>query len=388
MSAPPRDVLSAVTHPDPAGYYDRLATQPFHHDARLGAWIAASAEAVTAVLTDPNCRVRPPGVPVPPALLGSPGELIFRHLVRMNDGAQFCPFKRAMQDVIDALPTARVVQESRRWAEVLGQTTPLPDFAFDLPACVLSTLLGLPDSHAGQVARLMHDFAPCLAPTATAEHVQRGAVAAGALLDLFGGALSAPEGERPGLVTALQRAARRSGRDDPATVLANGIGLIWQSFEATAGLIGNTLLALVRHPSLRPQVTRHPELLRDVMLEVLRLDPPIQNTRRFVAEGGTLLGQAVRPGDAIVVVLAAANRDATIHPHPGRFDVTRRNRPLLTFGTGPHACPGQELALSIAGAGVEACLAGELDLERWAARVAYRPSVNARVPFAAPGARA
>ena len=76
---PPRDPVSAVTHPDPYPYYAELvATRPFYKDELQGYWVASSAEAVTAALMSDRLRVRPPGEPVPPALRGSPAGEIFR----------------------------------------------------------------------------------------------------------------------------------------------------------------------------------------------------------------------------------------------------------------------------------------------------------------------
>ena len=385
MPSPPLHPLAAVTHPDPAAYYTSLAARPLYHDATLGCWVAASAEAATAVLTSPLCRVRPVGEPVPSALLGSPAELIFRHLARMNDGALHCPFKRAVEDVFGGLPMARVWAESRRWAEFLCRLEhraladgDIGEFALDLPVYVLGRLLGIPPEHLPTLTRLMRDFAPCLSPASLYEHVERGKVAAGALLEMFSGLLCAPL-TGGSLLSVLADEARRHGCDDPAVVIANGIGFVWQSYEATAGLIGNTLLALARNPELRMRAGAERGRLRDIMLEVLRLDPPIQNTRRFVAEDGVLLGREVRAGDVILVVLAAANVDAAVNPNSEHVRVTRNGRPLFTFGVGPHACPGQSVALTIAGVGVAQCLTDGLDLAQFASRIVYRPSVNARV---------
>jgi cytochrome P450 len=119
--------------------------------------------------------------------------------------------------------------------------------------------------------------------------------------------------------------------------------------------------------------------------EVLRYDSPVQNTRRFVAEDCVIAGQPVRAGEAILVLLAAANRDPAANPHPDRFDLARSERRLFTFGLGAHACPGEQLASAIAVAGVQHLLASGLDPRglRWS----YRPSANARIPlFSSSGA--
>jgi len=163
--------------------------------------------------------------------------------------------------------------------------------------------------------------------------------------------------------------------------VANGIGLLFQSHDATAGLMGNALVALAGNPEARERTSADPGLLHQVLLETLRFDPPVQNTRRFVARDGVVAGIPLREGDTILVLLAAANRDPALSPDPGRFDPFRQDRRMFTFGNGVHACPGENLALTVARAGIEELLRSELDLERFAATRVYRPSGNARIPF-------
>ena len=86
---PPRNPIGAATRPDPYPYYAELvAHRPLYWDETTGCWVASSAAAITAVLTNKLCRVRPPVEQVPTALLDSSAADIFRRLVRMNDGQQ------------------------------------------------------------------------------------------------------------------------------------------------------------------------------------------------------------------------------------------------------------------------------------------------------------
>jgi cytochrome P450 len=87
----------------------------------------------------------------------------------------------------------------------------------------------------------------------------------------------------------------------------------------------------------------------------------------------------MREGDAILAVLAAANRDPAQNPEPDRFDPARKDRRLFTFGLGAHACPGAEIAATIAAAGVAALLDRGIDPGYLAKRATYRPSVNVRI---------
>ena len=115
------------------------------------------------------------------------------------------------------------------------------------------------------------------------------------------------------------------------------------------------------------------------MAEVARHDAPVQNTRRFVAEDGVVAGTPMRAGDAILVLLAAANRDPAANADPARFDHERTDPRVFTFGLGAHACPGAILAVTIAAAGVAYLLDAGIPLDDLMGRVTYRPSPNARI---------
>jgi cytochrome P450 len=376
----PADPIAAVTHPDPYPYYAHLvAAAPLYRDEALGLWVASSAAAVTSALSDDTlCRVRPPAEPVPRALAGSPAGEIFGRLVRMTDGQDRCPLKQAISSALMSVEGLAAVQESRRWAgtlsaEILSDTHPdaVSRFAFELPSYVVLGLLGVPPDRLAEAARWTAAFASCFSPGASSEQIDEGKAAAGRILDLL---RSLPAGST-GLMATLLQEARRFGRDDPDAVVANAAGFLFQAYEATAGLIGNTLLALARHPGIAAGGD-----LPGVVREVQRYDPSVQNTRRFLAGAGTIAGQDMKEGDVILVVTAAANRDPAANPHPDRFDPARPDRRLFTFGAGPHACPGQALATTIATAGVEALLRTGVDPEGLAETVTYRRSGNIRVP--------
>ncbi len=352
----PSDPIAAVTHPDPYPYYAELVQRPIHRDARLGLWIAASADDVSAVLGSSLCRVRPPGEPVPAALLDTPAGHIFGHLVRMNDGERHCPLKQAVSATLSTISTAQAELQAARWAQNLD----LKQHPAALSSHVVGALLGVPGDRLSDVAGWTRDFVRCIAPGAAADALLRGQSAAASLLDLFRG------------LPAMR------GRDEAA--VSNAIGLLSQAYDATAGLIGNTLVALARHADLRAAVASQPALLRDVLAEVSRYDPPVQNTRRFVAADGVVAGQPMRAGDAILVVLATANRDPAANADPSRFDIARPDRRCFTFGIGAHACPGELLAQTIAQAGVAQLIADGAVSQSLVNDLTYQPSVNTRIP--------
>ena len=376
--APPATPLAAVTHPDPYPYYaDLVARAPLARDETLGLWVAASAEAVTSVLTSERCRVRPLDEPVPKALVGTAVGEVFSRLVRMNDGARHAALKPPIEATVAAARGADAT--AQRWARRLGEElTPavhperLTDLAFALAVSAIAELIGIPVEMVPAVARWTGPFVRAMAPGADAETIALGAGAASQLLDL---ARSLPmNGE--GMLANLAGQAPA----DREAVIANAIGFLSQAHDATAGLIGNTVVALSRMPELRATVRAAPGTLPRVVAEVARHDAPVQNTRRFVAEDGIVAGTAMRAGDAILVLLAAANRDPAANADPVRFDHERINPRVFTFGLGPHACPGAMLAVTIAAAGVGYLLDAGIQLDDLATRVTYRPSPNARIP--------
>jgi cytochrome P450 len=377
----PQDPIAAVTHPDPYPYYaDLVARKPLYYDDKLKLWVASNAAAVADVLTNHLCKVRPATEPVPKSLLGSPAADIFRLLVRMNDGERHCPFKQAVSASMASIDAAKAARQCDKWARFLideSGSKSLSRFVFHLPVYVVGSLLGVPEDKLHQTALWMGDFARCLAPASSPEQIERGKTAAGHLLEMF---RAFPERE-DGLLCVLAREATRLGREDTDPVIANGIGFISQSYEATAGLIGNTLLALASRPELREQTAADPDLIRSVIQEVMRYDSPVQNSRRFLAEDGFVAGEKMKAGDAILVILAAANRDPSANPNPDRFDPFRKDRRIFTFGVGAHACPGEALATSIAKAGVEQLIASGLALGRLAETMTYRASANTRIPI-------
>ncbi len=193
-----------------------------------------------------------------------------------------CPFKQAVSAALASIDLERATEQGRRWARVLADRyllKPAPeqlaDFAFRLPAYVVGSLLGVPPDMLERLTRLVGDFVGCLAPNSSAVQLERGGRAAAQLLDSFRSLLAKQQDRADGgLLATLAHEARRVGRDATDTIIANRIGFLSQAYEATAGLIGNTGLALAAHTEVRRMVAAEPSLLNDVVLEVLRYDPP------------------------------------------------------------------------------------------------------------------
>ncbi|WP_269758954.1 cytochrome P450 [Variovorax sp. E3] len=375
---PPVDPVAAVTHADPYPYYASLRDgPPLAWNETLRLWVASRAEVVEQVLqAHAALRVRPVAEPVPRAIVGSPAGEVFGHLVRMNDGAAHEAHRPALQRALAGLDLNAVRDAALQVALRVPAQQALSDTLFSMPVRSVAHLLGFADEALPQVDRWTRDFVACLSPLSTQEQLQGASAAAGELMTRFEALVAdAPPREGTLLAGVLAESAAPS-----RSLLANLVGLLSQTCDATAGLLGNSLIAVMREPPLRT-AARTRDGLQAIVEETARHDPSVHSTRRFVAQPITVAGTALAAGDAVLVLLASANRDPWFNPDPDRFTLVRARRRMLGFGHGMHACPGQALACTLAAASLDALLgrAPDLDAQRqrgWH----YRPSVAARMP--------
>lgn len=359
----PADPFSAVTHVAPYDYYRRLADgPPLRFDAQLDCWLATGASGVRAVLEHPACRVRPPGLGAPQKLAGTSCGAIFAELVRMNDGERHAVPKQVLAHALGQVDLARLQGQVAHLAgdRVPGSAAQLNDALFELPLFAMADLLGFAPTQWPALAAWTRDFVACLSPLSNAGQLAGAQVAADALLQSFSRLLREEE-TRPGSVLAhiVAEADALGGG-----VLANLVGLLSQTCDATAGLLGNAIVALRAQPELSTQLSAAPELWPAMLRKVGRHDPSIHNTRRYTADDVELDGVRVPAGQMIVVVLASDG-----HAESG-------------FGHGRHVCPGQSIAHAIATACLQAWAGALEDMPlAWS----YLPSLNARIPVFKPG---
>jgi len=100
--------------------------------------------------------------------------------------------------------------------------------------------------------------------------------------------------------------------------------------------LGNTILALLRHPEQIGRVRENPGLVRPAAEEGLRYDVIAQLVARIARENLALRGETIRRGDSLRLATRATTRDPGMFAEPGRFDAGRTGNPHQAFGTGPH----------------------------------------------------
>lgn len=386
----PITILNAACHINPYPYYASLREGPaLVFDAELKCWIASRAAVVKQVLESPACAVRPVAEPVPRNITGGSAGEVFSHLMRMNEGQAHALPKHVIQSSLRKLDLSGIAAYTQQHAAKLASKydvrtgNGLTHYLFDLPVHVMGSVLGFEEDTLPALANWMADFVRCLSPLSTAEQIDAAHVAAQALQDSFRLVLQDSQAKPYGFLAGLQSEATQLGWQHADAILSNLIGLLSQTYEATAGLAGNSLVALQTHPDtlkiMREGRAELPQKLRELVAEVARYDAPVQNTRRFVNQTCEIAGQHLQAGDVIVVLLAAANRDVAANADPDILQLERTDRKVFTFGHGRHTCPGQDIAERI----TAACLPHLLSAPAFdfaALRWTYRPSLNGRIP--------
>jgi cytochrome P450 len=117
------------------------------------------------------------------------------------------------------------------------------------------------------------------------------------------------------------------------------------STDTTNAQICFNLEALAAHPEQWRVLKDDPDLVPNAVLECARFNPGVWTVSRSPVEATEYQGIQLEHDDALWPLVFAANRDPAAFDEPGRFDVTRKAKPPLNFGSGIHACVGRHITL-------------------------------------------
>ncbi|MGW7281783.1 cytochrome P450 [Streptomyces sp. NPDC054844] len=137
------------------------------------------------------------------------------------------------------------------------------------------------------------------------------------------------------------------GRDEITLEEAVGLAVLLQTGgEAVTNNSGQMFYLLLTRPELAERLRSEPEIRPRAIDELLRWIPHRNavGLSRIVLEDVVVRGVRMRAGDAVYVSYLAANRDPEVFPDPDTIDFARSPNPHVSFGFGPHYCPGGMLA--------------------------------------------
>ncbi|GHH78497.1 cytochrome P450 [Kitasatospora indigofera] len=214
-------------------------------------------------------------------------------------------------------------------------------FAFPLPMTVIGTLLGVDEADHAHLRDLYERF--------FGSRPDPGGIQATiAALNAFVGGVVARRRAEPGddLTSALLAADVEGGALSDAEAAATLRVIIAAGHETTVNLISNAVRALLTHPEQLALVRSGEVPWSAVVEESLRWTPPTSNFLfRFTTEDVEVDGAVIPRGEPVLISYNAIGRDPAQHGVTAElFDVTRDPARHLSFGHGPHVCPGSPLA--------------------------------------------
>jgi len=163
-----------------------------------------------------------------------------------------------------------------------------------------------------------------------------------------------------GLIAELVQVEREGGQITPDEMVSMVVLLLAAGSETTTHLISGSAYELLRNPGLRDWLEEDWSRVGLAVEEFLRFVSPVQFSKpRYVRRDVEVEGVRLKKGDRVMVMLAAANMDPTVHDDPEKLDLERKPNRHLSFGTGIHFCLGHQLAR------IEAACALEALFVRW-----------------------
>ena len=340
---------------DPYPFYHRLREADPVHQSPLGFWVLTRYDDCVMVLRDPRF-----------GRAGFEGllESVYGNTVeqgRLPTSMLFRdpPDQTRLRALVSRAFTPRVVEGLRpRIQQIVdglldrvqgaGRMEVISDLAYPLPVTVISEMLGVPEEDRERIKQWSADIARSLdaigLPT-DPEIVDRGRTGRRAIGDYFRSLIpdrkKRPRGD---LLSLLIEAEEQGDKLSEGELLATCVLLYIAGHETTVNLIGNGLLALLRHPKELERLRDAPSLIQSAVEELLRYDGPVQRTARITNADVELGEHKIPKGSMVVPVIGAANRDPAHFPDPDRLDVSRPDNRHIAFGFGIHFCLGAPLA--------------------------------------------
>src|SRR5436309_3517236 len=345
------DPFAADTVADPYPSYQRLRDEaPLYRQSSLRFWVLSRYDDVLAAARAHASLSSAEGViytrqPLPMMLtMDPPDHTRLRRIVARD----FTPSAvAAWRPLVERLAAEAVDR-------MLGDDTTdaVSAVASPLPILVIADVLGVPPEDYVQFREWSDKIVESLAVNGPADLERANRTIEGILaLQRYMTALVEERRRTPtgDLLSRLVQ-PREEGALNDAEVFWFSLLLLVAGNETTTNLLGNLLHVLASTPALWDRLRADPDLVPGAIEESLRHDSPIQGFFRTVLSPYPVQGVDLPPGDRVLILYGAANRDARHYDEPDAFRIDRSPTDHLGFGSGIHLCLGAHLARLEAGA--------------------------------------
>jgi pimeloyl-[acyl-carrier protein] synthase len=344
-------------HPEfyqnPYPMYHRLRSEEPIHKSVMGMWVLTRYIDVKAVLWDPRFRTDQL-----PKRLAEKGQRIeqleFDSLtiaiskwLLFLDPPDHTRLRRIASKALLHWTGERIrplicttVEELLSKVRYTGFMDIIADFASPLPTIVIAKMLGVPEADHNQLHRWSDElFHHIFEPLISLEGYEYLNQISQKFIEYFQGLIAEREKNPQDDLLSFLIAGRDQGEHlSEDELLSICIVLFSAGEQTTSNLIGNGMLALLRHPEQMEKLKQEPNIIQSAVEELLRYDSSTQIVAREAIEDVVIGDQTIRSGEQVFLCLGAANRDPAQFPNPDCLDFTRSENCHLAFGSGIHYC--------------------------------------------------
>jgi cytochrome P450 len=218
--------------------------------------------------------------------------------------------------------------------------------AYPVPACVLFTLMGIPDEDVPKIKQYGASRGAMTWGDPTDEEqiaIAHDMVAYWKYIrNLLDMRRANPGDDFPSDLLRLQSEGAEITDDEIAGVLYS---TLFAGHETTSTFMGNYVLTIMDNRDAWDEIKADPSKIPNAVEEMLRYMPSVVGWRRKARTATTVGGVDLPAGAEVLMITGSANRDESQFPAGEKLDINRANaRTHLSFGYGIHYCLGFQLA--------------------------------------------
>ena len=226
-----------------------------------------------------------------------------------------------------------------------GRTELLSTFADIIPVTMIARMIGIPEEMGPQLLKWSHDYVGMYMFKRSRADEDAADRSAKEFADYVRGMIAERRAApRDDLLSHMIHTEHKGQYLTEDELVSTTIVLLNAGHEATVHQIGNSV-RIILESGLDPAVMFRDEAATErTVEETLRICAPVHIFQRWCLEPAEIDGVALKRGDKVSMILAAANLDPLKYSDPLTFNPERNEAPNLSFGAGIHFCIGAPLA--------------------------------------------
>ncbi|MEO8763415.1 MAG: cytochrome P450 [Ginsengibacter sp.] len=367
---------------DPFSLYEAKLKDPVSWDNSDNLWAIYSYQSCKEILSCALAQI-PETNPGNTDGLNEYALLISGKLARLNNGIRHEAAKHAVLLLLDhmkAAHTGSLIDQLIEMGNNKGELDWVASICKKLPLMLVLKCFDFNDADCNFIVNCTEQLTKIMLPVKTPGQVIAINEISRKIYHITEKHLCVSSFYKP-LLKSLSESYHTNMQETLTICVSNLIGLFIQGYDAGRGILSNTLLQLLNNGYSTGKNSDDKTILGNNVVETLRFDPPVHNTRRIAVDNILMNNIAIKKGQSILIILAAANRDPRHFNNPNIYNTERlNNRDHLAFGIGSHRCPANHISVKLATDALHYLFEKYKTIRLIEKTITYEPIINVRLP--------